>query len=123
MRTRTAILTGALLLVFSGAARAQQQPSTAPSTTPTATAVPAPTTPFSPKLGTVDFGFRADSTSGDRSRYQRFRDLRQGAYVDRFKFDKETEDWVFDARANNVGYYDQRYSASYQNIGVRKTDN
>jgi len=120
MRTRMSILIGALLLVFSGAARAQQQPSTAPSTTPTATAVPAPTTPFSPKLGTVDFGFRADSTSGDRSRYQRFRDLRQGAYVDRFKFDKETEDWVFDARANNVGYYDQRYSASYQNIGKLK---
>src|SRR5690348_926467 len=120
MRTRMMILTGALLLVFSGTAPAQQQQSVAASATPTATATPAPTTPFAPKLGTVDFGFRADNTSGDRSRYQRFRDLRQGAYLDRFKFGKETEDWAFDATANNVGYYDQRYRASYQNIGKLK---
>src|SRR5215216_626602 len=102
MRTRITILTGALLLVFSGAARAQQEQSTAPSTTTTATATPVPTTPFMPKLGSVDFGFRANDVSGDRSRYQRFNDFRQGAYLDRFQFGKETETWAFDSSAHNV---------------------
>jgi MtrB/PioB family decaheme-associated outer membrane protein len=115
MRTRITILTGALLLVFAGAARAQQEQSATASTTPTPT--PTATASFTPKLGTVDFGFRADDVSGDRSRYQRYRDLRQGGYIDRFKFGKETEDWVFKATANNVGYRDQRYTVSYQNIG------
>ena len=120
MRTRISILTGALLLVFSGAARAQQEQSAPPSTTPTATQVPASTATFAPKLGTVDFGFRANDVSGDRSRYQRFNDYRQGGYIDRFKYGKETDSWVFDAKASNVGYYDQRYSASYQDIGKLK---
>ena len=119
MRTRITILTGALLLVFSGAARAQQEQAAA-ATTPTATQIPVPTAPFAPKLGTVDFGFRANNTTGDPSRYQRFRDLRQGAYLDRFKFGKETQSWVFDSTASNVGYYDQRYSVHYQDIGKLK---
>ena len=127
MRTRITILTGALLLVFSGAARAQQEQPAAASTTPTVstttmTPTPATTAMITPKLGTVDFGFRADDVSGDRSRYQRYRDLRQGGYIDRFKFGKETEDWVFKATANNVGYYDQRYSVNYQEIGKLKVN-
>ena len=117
MRTRITILTGALLLVFSGAARAQQAQTAAASATPTAATIPASNSLFTPKLGSVDFGFRADDTNGDHSRYQRFRDLRQGAYVDRFKFNKETEQWAFDASANNVGYRDQRYTAKYDAIG------
>jgi MtrB/PioB family decaheme-associated outer membrane protein len=116
MRTRITILIGALLLVFSGAARAQQEQSAA-ATAPTATPTTVSTATFTPKVGTVDFGFRANDVSGDRSRYQRFNDYRQGGYIDRFKFGKETETWAFDSSANNVGYYDQRYRASYESIG------
>jgi MtrB/PioB family decaheme-associated outer membrane protein len=120
MRTRTMILIGALLLVFAGGARAQQQPSAdAASQTPIATA-PASTTPFTPKLGQIDFGFRGDSLSGDAARYQRFRDLRQGGYVDRFRLAKETDQWAFRATANNVGYRDQRFTVAYQDIGKLK---
>lgn len=120
MRTRTTTLMGALLLVFAGIAQAQQQPAAA-ATPPQVVPTPVPTTTaFSPKLGQVDFGFRGDSISGDAARYQRFRDLRQGAFVDRFKLAKETERWVFDARANNVGYRDQRFSVAYQDIGRLK---
>jgi MtrB/PioB family decaheme-associated outer membrane protein len=114
------ILTGALLLVFSGAARAQQEPSSQVSATQTASAVPVSNSSFAPKLGSVDFGFRAENSTGDTARYQRFRDLRQGGYVDRFRFNKETEQWVFGASANNVGYRDQRFTASYQDIGRLK---
>jgi MtrB/PioB family decaheme-associated outer membrane protein len=119
------ILIGALLLVFSGAARAQQEQASAASTTPVATAIPptaaataAPS--LTPKLGQVDFGVRGDSSTGDTARYQRFRDLRGGAYLDRFKLGKETEQWVFKATAGNVGYRDQRYTASFQDIGRLK---
>src|SRR6188508_162458 len=120
MRTRTMILTGALLLVFSGAARAQQEQASQASATPTAAALPASTPSFAPKLGSVDFGFRAQDTTGDTARYQRYRDLRQGGYVDRFRFDKETDQWAFTAAAYNVGYRDQRYTATYQDIGRLK---
>jgi len=126
MRTRMMILTGALLLVFSGAARAQQEQAASSQdstkSTPMATSVPASTTPFTPKLGQIDFGFRGDSVSGDAARYQRFRDLREGGYVDRFRLSKETEQWVFKATANNVGYRDQRFTVNYQDIGRLKVN-
>src|SRR5829696_2491887 len=120
MRTRTTILTGALLLVFAGGARAQQQPAAATAAAPSAAAAaPAAATPFAP-IARVDFGFRGDNTSGDAARYQRFRDLRQGGYVDRFNLTKETEQWAFRATADNVGYRDQRYTINYQDIGRLK---
>jgi MtrB/PioB family decaheme-associated outer membrane protein len=103
MRTRTIILIGALLLASASLAQAQQAP-------------PAST----PSIGTVDFGFRTDSLMGDEARYNRFRDLRDGAYLTRFRFDRETETWFFKAEADNVGYRDQRYSASFANIGKLK---
>jgi MtrB/PioB family decaheme-associated outer membrane protein len=46
--------------------------------------------------------------------------LRQGGYVDRFRFDKETDQWAVTAAAYNVGYRDQRYTATYQDIGRLK---
>jgi MtrB/PioB family decaheme-associated outer membrane protein len=99
------ILTGALLLASSGLVRAQQ------TQTP-----PSPT----PKFGQVDFGFRADSVDGDVARYNRFRDLREGAFLDRFRFNRVEQTWLFEAEANNVGYRDQRYLADYQSIGKLK---
>ncbi len=120
MRTRTTTLIGALLLIFAGMAHAQQMPAAA-ATAPQVVSTPVPTvTPFSPKFGQVDFGFRAGSVDGDAARYNRFRDLRQGGYVDRFKLTRETEAWAFQARASNVGYRDQRYSADFESIGKLK---
>ena len=49
-------------------------------------------------------------------------DLRQGAFIERFKFNKETESWLFNANANNVGYRDQQFGASYRDIGKLKVD-
>jgi MtrB/PioB family decaheme-associated outer membrane protein len=112
MRTRTAILTGALLLASSGLALAQQtQTQPAPSAAPTA---------FTPKYGQFDFGFRADDVTGDEARYNRYRDLRGGAVFDRFHFQREEPTWFFRAEANNVGYRDQRYFGDFQSIGKLK---
>ncbi len=120
MRNRTMILIGALLLVSPGAAWAQQQqPSASPAATQTSPAPPA-VTAESPKIGRIDFGFRGDSVEGDEARYQRFRDLRDGAFLDGFRLMKETETWLFRGEANNVGYRDQRYFGGFEAIGKAK---
>ncbi|HTM26061.1 MAG TPA: MtrB/PioB family outer membrane beta-barrel protein [Vicinamibacterales bacterium] len=122
MRTRALSLTGALLLVFAGVARAQQEQTVAAAATPAAAQAPIPSTTssFVPNIGNIDFGFRTDNVTGDAARYSRFRDLREGAYVDRFRFTKETDIWAFRATANNVGYRDQRFNVAYQDIGKLK---
>jgi MtrB/PioB family decaheme-associated outer membrane protein len=107
MRTRALILSGALLLASSGLAQAQQMSPLNP-------------LPTSPTIGRVDFGFRGDSLTGDEARYNRFRDLREGAYLDQFRFNKENGTWLFAASANNVGYRDQRYFAKFASIGKLK---
>jgi MtrB/PioB family decaheme-associated outer membrane protein len=120
MRNRTAILIGALLLVSPGAARAQQQP---PATTPAAQTTPATTAAIAsevPKIGRVDFGLRGGSLTGDEARYNRFRDLRDGAFLDGFRLQKETATWFFRGEANNVGYRDQRYFGGFESIGKLK---
>jgi MtrB/PioB family decaheme-associated outer membrane protein len=124
MRNRTVILLGALLLASTGlTAQGQQQPQTngqaAGQTTQTTVAV-TPASSFTPKLGWIDFGYRGDSVSGDEARYNRYRDLRDGAALNAFQLKKETEANYFFARAENVGYRDQRYSANYQSIGHLK---
>ena len=105
MRNRTAILIGALLLVLPGLTQAQQiQPPTA--STPTVEKTPAAevsgATVFTPK-NFIDFGFRMNDTSGDPARFQRFRDVRDGAYIPEFRFERENETKFFHAEASNVG--------------------
>ena len=123
MRNRTMLLIGALLLVLPGFAQAQQAQQPPASPTPQAT-IPETATaaPFTPKLAQIDFGVRASDFEGDQARYDRFRDLRDGAYLDRFRLNKETEAWLFHGEANNVGYRDQRFTAQYQNIGKVRVD-
>jgi len=113
MRTRTMILIGALLVTSATYAQAQDakpvsaQPQQAVSS-------------FTPQFGNVDFGYRGTSFTGDEARYNRYRDLRDGGYVDRFRFAKESQTTAFRAEANNVGYRDQRYYADVQSIGKVK---
>ena len=108
MRIRLVILTAALL-AFASFARAQSaddqtQPPVQPATAPTQATIPA--------LGTIDFGVRAGDTSGDEARFERYRDLRDGAYS-LFTMGKKTTEYLFEARAFNVGYRDQHYTVDY----------
>jgi MtrB/PioB family decaheme-associated outer membrane protein len=121
MRNRTVILIGALLLTSAGTARAQQEPRpAAPQVAQPARPAASSPTATSPKLAVVDFGIRGDNLKGDAARYNRFRDLREGLYVSRFKLEKETESWFFRGQANNIGYRDQQYFADFENIGRLK---
>ena len=112
MRTRLFVLVAALLLVSAGA-KAQQP--TAPDTAKAAMAA----SDTDNGTNEVDFGFRvtAFGNNSDEARYQRYRDLRNGATLDRFRFTKENDSWSFIGQADHVGYLDQRYSASINNFG------
>lgn len=122
MRTRTVILTGALLLGSAGLAAGQQEQQSTPAAQLPAQAAPAPVAPSAtaPKIGLVDFGFRTDSLSGDEARYNRFRDLRAGPFISRFRLAKETDNWFVRGEARDVGYRDQQFSADFERIGRLK---
>ena len=101
MRIRLTMATGALLLASVNLAVAQQAPQT--STPPAAT---------EGVTGTVDFGLRSTSTTGDEARYERFRDLRSGAST-QITFGKITDHYMWGFKAENIGYHDQRYVLNY----------
>jgi MtrB/PioB family decaheme-associated outer membrane protein len=94
MRTRATILTLALLLILPDAAAGQPQSA-------------------APRLfGTFDAGFRSSDIDGDAARFQRFQDTRDQGVGVRFRVDRESPDWVFTARGQNVGYLDQQFQAA-----------
>jgi MtrB/PioB family decaheme-associated outer membrane protein len=72
------------------------------------------------QLGEVDFGARVTGVRGDTARNQRFRDLRDGPTLDRFRYDRDTAQWTFTAAMDHVGYRDQRYAASVERPGHLK---
>ena len=125
MRTRITVLIGALLLASATCLMAQEPTPAAQTTSGTAKPaiqaadIPAPA---APSLGTVDFGFRGTNIDGDSARYYRFKDWREGGFVERFRFERVTEGSLWHAEANNVGYRDQRYFGEYQSIGKIKVD-
>src|SRR5512141_974928 len=100
MRNRL-IMAAALLLASVSLVGAQQ--TTAQKTTPPTPAVSAG---VSQSTGTIDFGFRGSSVTGDRARYERYRDLRNGANVN-LNFEKSTDAYQFSAQGTNIGYLDE----------------
>jgi MtrB/PioB family decaheme-associated outer membrane protein len=86
-----------------------QQPSAPTSQVPTGT--------LAPRIGLIDFGVRFDTVDGDRARFQRFRDLRDGPVLDLLRYSRDTESWTFNAAFDHVGYRDQRYLAEFDRVG------
>jgi len=106
MRTIHLMLTAALVLVLAPAAVRAQAPA-AP-----AQAGAAQGTADAPFTGTVDVGGMITGTDGDAARYQRYQDLRDGAYTN-LNVGRWTDKYMFAAAATHVGYRDQRYGVSY----------
>jgi MtrB/PioB family decaheme-associated outer membrane protein len=77
----------------------------------------APAAPLSPRVGSVDFGVRIGTASGNPVGYQEFRDLRDGVFFDRLRYTQDRPAWQFSAEADHVGYRDQRYLAAYDRFG------
>jgi MtrB/PioB family decaheme-associated outer membrane protein len=116
MRTRFINIAAALLLVSAGAAAQDvAKTSTSQPDVPKATAA----TPDIPFGNEIDFGARGTSfgAGSDQARFQRYRDERDGATLDRLRVFKDSDTHRYSLQADNVGYRDQRFSGSYQNFG------
>jgi MtrB/PioB family decaheme-associated outer membrane protein len=96
------VLSAVVLMSSSGIAQAQQ-----------ASADDAAVSP----AGTVDFGVRLNSISGDEARNQRYRDLRPGPTIDRLRYNRDEGTWVFSGGVDHAGYRDQRYFGEYRRAG------
>jgi len=62
--------------------------------------------------GTADIGPMFTTTKGDEARYERYRDLRDGAYTS-LGLNRESSSYLFNATAWHIGYRDQRYNVEY----------
>ncbi|MEW6322512.1 MAG: MtrB/PioB family outer membrane beta-barrel protein [Acidobacteriota bacterium] len=112
---RPIALAGALVVAFSATALAQ---STLP--TPQTPMEQARSTIGARAFGSIDFGGRFTDISGDKARYQRYRDLRDGAFARNFLFGRRTADWTVEVTADNIGYRDQKFTVDYRQVGRLK---
>jgi MtrB/PioB family decaheme-associated outer membrane protein len=121
MRTRMFATVAALLLV-SAASFADEPKKPADSNTTEDAAAPAPSNPEIAPVNRIDIGFRGTAFSGnsDQARYQRYQDLRDGATIDRLRYFKETDRWLFNAEGTHLGYRDQQLSAAFNQYGKLK---
>lgn len=113
MRIRS--LSTAAFLLLPVLALAQQPPP--PASPPPAGATPQVDLGVVRQQGRLDAGFRASSVSGDRARFNRFQDLREGAFLSGIRVERETGRWFFLGEAHNVGYRDQRFMGAAESIG------
>ena len=120
MRTTDVTMVAALLLIAAGAAA--QDATTTDNAVQKDVAKTAPANSDLPLVNEVNFGVRGTSfgEGSDEARYQHYRDLRNGATFDRVRYFKETDAVKYNFQADNVGYKDQRFSASYMNFGKLK---
>jgi len=107
MRNRVLTVTAALLLASAIHAKAQTKPAEATSGN----------APWG-VTGTADVGIRVTDASGDEARFERYRDLRSGLFTN-IVFGKQTDAYLLDVTAKNIGYRDQQYAADYQNSKFR----
>jgi MtrB/PioB family decaheme-associated outer membrane protein len=61
--------------------------------------------------GSFDFGVRGSSVSGDRGRFERYRDLGDGVFLETLRLNREHNGILYDIAADHVGRRDQRYAA------------
>jgi MtrB/PioB family decaheme-associated outer membrane protein len=86
----------------------------------TAYAQPAASSDVTPMRGWADFGVRGSSLSGDASRYERYRDLGDGLFLEGFRLQKEAKGWFMNFDASHVARKDQRFIARFVRPGQLK---
>jgi MtrB/PioB family decaheme-associated outer membrane protein len=121
MRTRLSTMVAALLLVAGGALAQEKSPASAPQQD--VAAAPAASAEFA-GVNQIEFGYRGTmyTTGSDEARRQRYADLRDGATVDKFRWAKTTDQYLFKVEADHLGYRDQRFAGAYNNYGKVKAN-
>jgi MtrB/PioB family decaheme-associated outer membrane protein len=59
-------------------------------------------------VGFIDVGVRASSIDGDAARYERYRDLGDGLFLETVRINRDARGWLFDLDGDHVGRDDQR---------------
>lgn len=67
--------------------------------------------------GQVDLGARGTSLTGDGARYERYRDLGDGLFLDRAVLSRERGQWLLDFRTEHTGRRDQRFVGTATRLG------
>jgi MtrB/PioB family decaheme-associated outer membrane protein len=122
MHTKFLGMVAALLLVPAFAGAQDATPADPAQNDVPKAAAAAAAAPDIPLVNQIEFGVRgtALSSGSDQARFQRYRDIRDGGTLERLRIAKDTDKYRYDLQADNVGYRDQRFSASYMNYGKVK---
>ena len=75
---------------------------------------------FTPPAGTsgwFDFGGRGTSTTGDAARYERYRDMGNGLFLENARLVRDRNGWLVSLNAEHVGRTDQRYQGTFTKPG------
>ena len=112
MSTRTFTFALIAVLTIAGGGLAQTTPPVPPARSPQE-----PPQTAAPAQGWVDFGVRVTGVDGDPARFQRYRDLGDGLFLESFRHGGERNGWTFSAAADHVGRRDQRYLLSAERPG------
>lgn len=94
-------------------------PAASAQTTPVPAAPPAAAAAI--KAGWVDFGVRATDVDGDEDRFERYRDLGGGAFLERMRWSFDAPTRLIAAEADNAGRTDQRYRGAFEQTGQFRT--
>jgi MtrB/PioB family decaheme-associated outer membrane protein len=70
--------------------------------------------------GRLDVGVRGSSLSGDAARYERYRDLGDGLFLETFRWKAQKNGWFLDAGADHMARRDQRYTVAFTRPGTVK---
>jgi hypothetical protein len=119
MRTKSLTMVVTLLLM-AGAAAAQD--GATPAAQPDVAKAEKSSSPEFPIVNVLDIGVRGTSFGSDSYpiRFPRYRDVRDGGTLDRFRLFKDTNAYRYNLQADHVGYRDQRFSGTYTNYGKVK---
>src|SRR6185369_6498299 len=108
------LVAAAALLLIPALAKAQT-----PTPTPTPTPAPAPAQEPAPRMtvGYLDFGVRGTTTNGDAARYERYRDLSDGLFLEVARLNAEKNGWALAFAGDHVGRKNQRLIGSADRQG------
>jgi MtrB/PioB family decaheme-associated outer membrane protein len=87
---------------------------------PSAVAAQEAATNTSTQSGLIDLGVRGSSLTGDAARYERYRDLGDGLFLETFRWKAQKNGWFLDAGADHAGRRDQRYTVNVVRPGTFK---
>jgi MtrB/PioB family decaheme-associated outer membrane protein len=60
--------------------------------------------------GSIDLGVRASDVDGDAARYERYRDMGDGLFLERARYATEKRGWMLSFGADHTGRRDQRFT-------------